>query len=41
MHGDFIAVVGQKIWRFFEAETAQRAAHVHVPWPRDILGLFT
>jgi hypothetical protein len=41
MNSGFVAVVRQKIRRFFETETAQRAARVHVPRSNGILGLFT
>jgi hypothetical protein len=40
MNGSLIAVVCQKIRRFFEAETTQRAAGIHVPLPGRVLGLF-
>jgi len=40
MNGSLIAVIRQKSRRFLETETAQRAAGVHVPRPRHVLGLF-
>jgi len=40
MNRTLVSVVFQKIRRFLETETAQRAAGVHVPRPRRVLGLF-
>jgi hypothetical protein len=39
MDGSLIAVVRQKIRRFFETETTQRAAGIHIPVPRRVLRL--
>jgi hypothetical protein len=39
MDGSLIVVVRQKIRRFFETETTQRAAGIHIPLPRHILRL--
>jgi hypothetical protein len=40
VNGSLIAVVGQKIRRFFEAEPTQRAAGIHIPLSERVLGLF-
>jgi hypothetical protein len=39
MNRGFVAIVRDQVWRFFQAETAQRAARVHIPLPGRILGL--
>jgi hypothetical protein len=39
MDGSLIVVVRQKIRRFFETETTQRAAGIHIPLPRRVLRL--
>jgi len=39
MDSSFVAVVRQKVRRFFKTETAQCAARVHVPWSRRVLAL--
>jgi hypothetical protein len=40
MNGSHIAVVCQKIRRFFETETTQRTAGIHIPLSERVLGLF-
>jgi hypothetical protein len=37
--GGLIGIVRQKIRRFFETETTQRAAGIHIPLPRRVLRL--
>ena len=37
----FLAGIAQKVRRFLETETAQRAARIDVPQSGDVLGLFT
>jgi hypothetical protein len=39
MNGSLIAVIRQKVRRFFKTETAQRAARIHVPLSRRVLRL--
>jgi hypothetical protein len=39
VNGSLIAVVGQKIRRFFETETIQRTAGIHIPLSRRVLRL--
>jgi hypothetical protein len=39
MNSTLIAVVPQKIRRFFEAETAQCTTSIHIPLSRRVLGL--
>src|SRR5439155_23993833 len=39
MNASLVAVVRYKIWRFLKTETAQRAARVHIPLSRRVLGL--
>jgi hypothetical protein len=39
MDGSLIVVVRQKIRRFFETETTQRTAGIHIPLPRRVLRL--
>jgi hypothetical protein len=40
VYGGLVGVVGDEIRRFFEAETTQRAAGIHIPLPRRVLRLF-
>src|SRR6266545_6390568 len=40
VNGSFAAVVGDEIRRFFETETAQRAASIHIPLSGHVLRLF-
>jgi hypothetical protein len=40
MNGSLVAVVRNKIRRFFETETTQGAARIHVPLSGRVLGLF-
>jgi hypothetical protein len=40
VNASLIAVVRQKIRRFFKTETTQRTAGVHIPLPRRVRGLF-
>jgi hypothetical protein len=37
--GGLVGVVGDEIRRFFETETTQRAAGIHIPLPRGVLRL--
>jgi hypothetical protein len=39
MDGSLIVIVRQKIRRFFETETTQRTAGIHIPLPRRVLRL--
>jgi hypothetical protein len=39
VYGGLVGVVGDEIRRFFEAETTQRAAGIHIPLPRRVLRL--
>jgi hypothetical protein len=39
MDGSLIMVVRQKIRRFFDTETTQRATGIHIPLPRRVLRL--
>jgi len=39
VNGSLIVVVRQKIRRFFETETTQRTAGIHIPLPRRVLRL--
>ena len=39
VNGSLIVVVRQKIRRFFETKTTQRAAGIHIPLPRRVLRL--
>jgi len=39
MYGGLVWVVGDEIRRFFETETTQRAAGIHIPLARGILRL--
>jgi hypothetical protein len=40
MNSRFVAVVSHEIWRFFETETTQRTAGIHIPLSRRVLRLF-
>ncbi len=40
VYGGLVSVIGDEIRRFFETETTQRAAGIHIPLPRGVLGLF-
>jgi hypothetical protein len=39
VYGGLVEVVGDEIRRFFEAETTQRAAGIHIPLARRVLRL--
>jgi hypothetical protein len=38
-YAGLVGVVGDEIRRFFETETTQRAAGIHIPFPKDVLRL--
>src|SRR5262249_32015872 len=40
MNGRFLAIISNKVRRFFETETTQRTTGIHIPLPRHILRLF-
>jgi len=39
MNSSFVAIISDEIRRFFETETTQRAAGIHIPLPRGVLRL--